>query len=246
MSLVVFQHHRDEHPSRLGRILADHGHRLRVVHLYDGQPLPPDLDDVEGVVSMGGPMNVADTAEHDWIEPELAYLRQAYERGRPLVGVCLGAQLIARALGGKVGAMEQPEVGWHEVKLSFPGTMDILHQGIPWTTMQFHLHSQQITQLPPDAVALSGSEACRTQAFKLGMWTYGWQYHFEWDRSDIEHFARSDMVRQAGGDPDAIIKACDEHYARYRRLGDRLCKQIAELLIPVDKRGPRVTSIGTP
>lgn len=236
MSLVIFQHDAHKHPARLGRILADHGHRLRVIRLDRGQPPPPDLDDVDGVVSLGGPMVVGDTREYDWIEPEMAYIRMAHEAGRPIIGICLGAQLIAQALGGKVAKMEQPEVGWHEVRLAFPGTIDIVHQGIPWTTQQVHLHGEHIVEPPPEAVVLSGSAACRVQAFRLGLWTYAWQYHFEWERADIEHFARGEMVQQAGADPEAILADCDRHYAHYRHLGDRLCKQIADLLFPIDKR----------
>ena len=205
----------------LGAMLQNHGHKLRPVALYDGESVPADLDGVDGILSMGGPMNVADTADHAWIEPELACLKAAHDAGLPVMGICLGAQLIAAALGGKVEAMSEPEDGWHEVTLAFPGTVDTLHAGITWKSMQVHLHGQQVTELPPGGVPLASSALCRTQAFKVGFTTYAFQYHFEWARPQIAHFTRDGH---------------GEHYDAYRRRGDRLCEQIATYLFPVDKR----------
>jgi GMP synthase (glutamine-hydrolysing) len=123
MSLLVFQHHENEPPCVLGSVLQDHGHKLRIVELFAGQTVPPDLDDVDGILSMGGPANVDETAHYSWITPELEFLKNAHGKV-PIVGICLGAQLIATALGGKVAAMPTPEVGWAVVKQAFPGTID--------------------------------------------------------------------------------------------------------------------------
>lgn len=237
MALFVFQHHRMETPSRLGETLRDRGHRLRILKLYDGQAVP-DLDDADAVVSMGGPMNVADAAEHPWLDDEMTFLRQAHERRLPIVGVCLGAQLLAAALGGEVGPMDAAEAGWHPVQQGFPGTNDALHAGIPWKTMQMHLHAHEVKKLPHDATPLSGSQACKTQAFRVGQTAYGFQYHFEWTRRDIEAAldAFGGDFEAAGADPPGVKRGLEEHYAMYRHLGDRLCDNIADLLMPLDKR----------
>src|SRR5690606_13233304 len=100
------------------------------------------------------------------------YLRQAHEANVPMVGICLGLQLIATALGGKVEAMPAAEVGWHTVKLAFPGTIDPIYAGIPWQHMQFHLHGQEVTALPPGATPLAASKVCKNQAVKVGLKTY--------------------------------------------------------------------------
>ena len=237
MALVIFQHHPLEIPSRLGETLRDRGHRLRILRLYDGASVP-DLDDVDAVVSMGGPMNVADTSEHGWIGDEMEFLKEAHDRRLPIVGVCLGAQLLAATLGGEVGAMEQAEAGWHAVQQGFPGTTDALHAGVPWRTMQMHLHSQEVKKLPPDATPLSGSEQCKTQAFRVGQTAYGFQYHFEWTRREIEATLEgmADDFKAAGADAAEVRRGLDEHYPMYRHLGDRLCDNIADLLMPLDKR----------
>ncbi len=236
MSLLVFQHHVDEDTALLGSVLAAYGHQLRTVALYDGEAVPADLDDIDGVISMGGPMNVEDAADHAWIEPEIQLLRQAHEAQLPMVGICLGCQLIATALGGQVEAMEAPEAGFADVTLSYPGTIEHLFGGVRWNTTQFHLHGQHVTKLPPEATPLAGSSACRTQAFAVGLRTFGFQYHFEWGRADIEKFVGDELVAKAGLSSQQITQQCDVHFDDYRHMGDRLCDNLAMLLFPVDKR----------
>src|SRR5262245_32861350 len=109
MSLLVLQHTADEDASRLGATLRDHGHRLRTILLTNGQApssLPADLDDVSGLVILGGPMNVDQAEQYPWMKREMELIRQAHAAGKPIVGICLGAQLIGAALGGEVAAME--------------------------------------------------------------------------------------------------------------------------------------------
>jgi GMP synthase (glutamine-hydrolysing) len=235
MSLLVFQHERHEPPAVLGSILRNQGHRLRVIELFAGQPVPPDLDDVDGIVSMGGSPNVDQAADYPWMAAEMAMIKQAHDRSIPIVGVCLGAQLIAAALGGKVAPMATPEAGWANVKQAFPGTIDTIYGGIPWDTMQVHMHGQEVTALPPGGTPLAGSKLCKTQAFRVGMTTYGFQYHFEWDHNDIAQAARDPLVAKAGVTAESITKGLEQHYPSYRRLGDRLCETIALMLFPIDR-----------
>ncbi len=238
MAILVFQHHPLEGPSRLGAILRDYGHRLHVCELHEGQPLPPDLDGIDGIVSLGGPMNVDDTAEHPWLAGEMDLIRQAHEREVPVVGLCLGAQLLTKALGGEITAMDQPEAGWQPIQLAFPGTIDPLFSGTPWRSWQFHLHSQEITALPAGATPLAGSKICRTQSFKVGLTSYGFQYHFEWTKADITSAleAHRDLFNAAEIKPEAVQTDTEQYYELYRHLGDRMCHNIANLLVPIDKR----------
>lgn len=242
MAILVFQHHVDEPPCVLGTKLRDLGHKLRTVRLFAGDAVPADLDDVDGIVSMGGPMNVDEAAANPWIPAELALLKAAHEAKLPIVGVCLGAQLLAAALGGEVGAMPAPEIGWGQVQLGFPGTVDPVYAGIPWKTTQFHAHGQEVKKLPPGATPLSGSKACKTQSFKMGYRAYGFQYHFEWTARDMEAQLRliektaTDGGFGAGTDFAAIRGAMEASFPMYRHLGDRLCDNIATLLFAIDKR----------
>ncbi len=230
MSIVVFQHEPNEPPARLGDALNHHAHRLRIIRLFAGDSVPVDLDDVDAVLSMGGSANVDETEKYPWLQPEMDYLRKAHARGKPVVGICLGAQLIATALGGKVAPMATPQVGWKPVRLSFPGQTDVLLQGLPWETMQFHLHGQEVTTLPPESMPLAGSTQCKMQAFRVGTKTYAFQYHFEWDAAQINTMLSDPLIAKAGEKPEQILARQDEHYNNYRRLGDRLCDNLAVLL----------------
>jgi len=96
---VIFQHDELEHAGRIGDTLRDEGHRLRVIKLYDGEAVPPDLDDVDGVISMGGTMDVGEEDKYPWMRSELDFIRQAVDAKLPFVGVCLGAQFLAAARG---------------------------------------------------------------------------------------------------------------------------------------------------
>lgn len=242
MAILVFEHDPRDPAGRLGQALRDVGHSLRVIRLHDGDALPPDLDDVDGVVSLGGPQNVDEVDQHAWMAGEIDLIRQAHESQLPVAGICLGAQLIATALGGEVSKMEQPEIGWHDVQLAFPGTMEVMYAGVPWKSTQFHAHGYEVTKLPPGATPLAGSAMCRNQAFKVGFKTYGFQYHFEWDRKGIEAWLDGVKQRAGGGgfakgvDLEAVRRQLDEHYEMYRHMGDRLCGNLTTYLFAIDKR----------
>lgn len=240
MAIVVTEHHPLETAGRLGEILRDHGHRLRVIKLHAGDSLPDDLDNVDGLISMGGPMGVHETSEHDWLEGEMDLIRRTHEAGLPVTGICLGAQLIAQALGGEVAPMEKTEIGWGQVECSFFGTVDPILFGVPWKTMQFHAHGDEIKKCPAGGtpIPMISSPQCKAQAFKVGMTTYGFQFHFEWDREQIGQFMKTfqDWISQSGHDIDRIRSELDASYELYRHLGDRLCTNLSTLLYPVDKR----------
>lgn len=239
MPILVFQHHPQETSARLGETLRDLGHRLITIKPYDGEPIPTDLDEVDGIVSMGGPMDVGD-ADHPWIEAECALIQRAHDAKIPVVGVCLGAQLIAHALGGSVGPMGEAEVGLGPVTAGFPGTVDVLHAGIPWTWNVMHMHGQEVTELPKGAVPLASSPGCKVQSFKAGMTTYGFQYHFEWRRDDIATVCEANRgwLNGLGSSPEQVMDGLGDGYDLHRQLGDKLCDHIGNLLFPIDKRLP--------
>jgi len=243
MAIIIFQHSPLGTPGRLGLTLRDHGSKLDIRRL-DLPPsrtnphVPADFDNVDGVVSLGGPQNVGDA--HPWMQPEIEFLRETHKRQLPLLGICLGHQLIAAALGGKVGPIEKPEWGFQEVRQLPIANTDTVLAGMPWTTRQFQAHGQEVKELPPGATLLESSTQCKVQSFRAGLRTYSFQYHFECDREMTTRFAESsrDELALLGLDPGAIKAQGDQHYDRFAVVADRLCVNIAAFLFPVGRLVP--------
>lgn len=242
MAILIFEHDDLDSSQRLGETLSDHGHKLDVRLLHKGDSLPADLDNVDGLISMGGPQDTDQVEDHAWMAGEIELIKQAHERGIPVLGVCLGAQLIAVALGGEVERMQTPELGMDQVTLSFFGSNDPILTGLPWDTATMHAHGCEVTKAPPGGTPapLASSKASKVQAFRVGLTTYGFQYHFEWDKRRcldiIDHNA--EWVDAMGITADELKQGIEAGYEKYRHFGDRLCKMIADRLFPLDKRLP--------
>ena len=235
MRILVFQHHDIEHPGRLGSTLRDHGHRLDIRRPDTGDALPPDLDDVHAIVVMGGPQNVDDG--HAWLGREMELVRDAHERELPVVGICLGAQLVARALGGEVASMDRPEWGFGEVEITVEGQTETMLAGIPWRHRQFHCHAQEVSELPPGAVLLASSDECRNQAFKVGLRTFAFQFHFECDREMVGAFCRlyADGLSAAGLTTEQVEAQADAAFDDYARIGSRMSVNLATYAFPFER-----------
>jgi GMP synthase-like glutamine amidotransferase len=244
MAIIVLQHDDRNTAGRLGMTLRDHGFKLDTRKLHRGDPVPADLDDVDGVISLGGKPNVHDSRdEHPWIDAELDLLRAAHARALPVVGICLGHQMIAAALGGEVAKCDKPEAGFVKVWLTPAAHTDEVFAGIAWDSPQFQTHGCEVVKAPPGAVVLASSAKCKIQAFKAGMRTYGFQYHFELDRDDIAKFVREgkQSFYDAGLTFDDVSKQADRDYPMFARLGDRLCVNLAAYIFTLEM-APRAFS----
>lgn len=240
--ILVFQHEAHEGPGALGAALRNAGHPLHFIRVYAGAPLPANLDGVEGILSLGGSPNVTDKDKHPWMEREMALLKEAHGRGIPIVGICLGAQLIAAALGGEVGPADKAEIGMMPVNLSFFGGNDPLLVGMPSQFNTLHAHGQEVKKAPPGGTPapLASSKDCKCQAFRVGLRTYGFQYHFEWTLQDFVDFLQGSRAWLAALnlDPEILLNVARTNYPRYRELGDRQCRLIVERLFHPHLRVP--------
>lgn len=179
MRFLVLQHIEAEHPGILRDFMAEDGVRWDAVELDEGDAIPP-LDGYDAMVVMGGPMDVWEEDVHPWLAPEKAAIAEAVrEREMPFLGVCLGHQLLADALGGEVGAMASPEVGILDVELTEDGRRDPVIGSVPATFKALQWHGAEVTRLPAGAVALARSPVCPVQAFRVGDSAFGIQYHVE-------------------------------------------------------------------
>lgn len=179
MKFLVLQHHAAEHPGILRQFMDADGIGWDTVDLAAGAAIPP-LEAYAAIISMGGPMDVWEEEKYPWLLAEKAAIRRAVvELRKPFLGICLGHQLLADALGGTVAAMPAPEVGIADVTFSAAARSAHLFAGLPATCTALHWHAAQVMQLPPDGVALASSSLCRIQAFRVGEFAYGMQYHIE-------------------------------------------------------------------
>ena len=135
----------------------------------------PDADGYDALIFLGGPMSVND--DLPYLAREMEWIRQAVAQRRPVLGICLGAQLIARALGATVRSNAAKEIGWYDLRFTDAAASDPLFQGLSLETV-FHWHGETF-DLPPGAELLASSELCRNQAFRLGDGVYGLQFHLE-------------------------------------------------------------------
>ncbi len=183
---AVVQHVAHEGPGLIADALAGHGCVIEVVRLDRGDPLP-DQGDVAGLVVMGGPMGVHDVGDHPWLVPERALMEAVATDGRPVLGVCLGAQQLALALGAEVTSGTAPEIGIGRVELTADGRRDPVlgpeYGGLAATAPAcVHWHSDTFS-LPAAAVHLAATRVTPHQAFRWGATVYGLQFHVEVDRA---------------------------------------------------------------
>lgn len=201
--ILVFQHVPYEPLGTLDPLLRELGFRIRYVNFGRDRTLRPSLEGYAALIVLGGPMNSDQIDTFPNLLVEVDILRDAVERGLSVLGICLGAQLLARALGGTVSRNRLREIGWHDVELTAAGGNDPVLSGFANRQRVFQWHEDGIG-LPPGAQCLARSPASEVQAFRYGDHAYGLQFHLEVDASLIERWLtvpeNSQVLDEEGGD----------------------------------------------
>jgi GMP synthase (glutamine-hydrolysing) len=258
-SAVILQHTAGEGPGRIVPVFRDYGIPLEIRRLHQGDEVPTDLDEVRVLILLGGPMGVADVTnpKYPFLGAEVELLKRMIAADRPVLGICLGAQLLAFAAGAKVypnakpGAKPEdpptplPEIGWGPVTFPFPGGTEPIVMGMMDGAPMFHWHFDTfdlpklptVPGAPPTAAGsalLCSSKLCKNQAFRFKNRLFGFQFHLEVTEAEIETLVssnKSEVIRVLGPDGDVRIRQeTAKNYPRFARLGDRILRNFVQFL----------------
>jgi len=232
MRVHYLQHVPFEGPGTISDWATDRGHDLSGTHLYDGESLP-DLDTFDWLVVMGGPMSVHETDEYPWLAAEKALIRTAIDADKIVVGICLGAQLVAEALGGRVYEADTSEIRWFPVEATAEAAGSLLFADLGETYEVFHWHGDTF-DLPDGATRMARTDACANQVFVYGDRVVGLQFHLESSPETVD-----EIIANSGNLPDGpfvqdaeTMQAAVEEIAalerQLRTLFDNLARQVTE------------------
>jgi GMP synthase (glutamine-hydrolysing) len=241
-SAIVLQHTPTEGPERIATLLAARGVRCETLPLHAGAPVPDLVGRDQLLIVMGGPMGVADAGspKYPFLAKEIDLLRRLLAREAPVLGVCLGSQLLAAAAGARVYPNTRPgpdgkpiparEVGWGPIDLH--NVSEPALAGLPAQPLVVHWHGDTY-DLPSGAVHLASTPACRHQAFRIGR-AFGLQFHPELERETIALWVREDAEYVHGAlGPEGgarILADTERNYAAAQPIWDRLLGNVISLM----------------
>ncbi|MBL9136861.1 MAG: type 1 glutamine amidotransferase [Verrucomicrobiales bacterium] len=230
-SVCVIQHSAAEPAGLLAQVLEEEGWDLRVIRTYRHEAIPDRLDSDRGLVILGGPMSANDRERCPFLEQERKLLAGVLAQPLPVLGICLGSQLLAAALGSTVVPNTRREFGWHEVRFRKAAASDPLWQGLTGNLTAFHWHTDRF-ELPEGAVSLAWSDRTDCQSFRWGKSAYGILFHLESDQRHVERMTRAFQAELFDTDqhPDDIVGAAPEYLPKVERVGREIFRRWAKML----------------
>jgi GMP synthase (glutamine-hydrolysing) len=234
-NLLVCQHVPYEPLGTLNPLLKRSGYRIRYVNFGRHPDARPSMDGYSGLVVLGGPMNVDEADRYPHLDVEADLIRAAIDRDLPVLGICLGAQLIAKALGAAVRRNHEKEIGWYPLCTTEHARNDPVFSHFEFTEQVFQWHGDTF-DIPDGAVHLAATESCANQAFRYGENVYGLQFHLEFDEPMIDRWLRvphhvEEISSTAGRiDPETIRRETPRHIGRLKTLSERVFGEFVRIL----------------
>jgi GMP synthase (glutamine-hydrolysing) len=233
--ILVFQHVAAEPLGTLDPLIRRRGHRIRFVNFEREPDASPSLDRYRGLIVLGGPMNVDEQSSRAHLRVELRAIEQALKEDKPVLGICLGAQLLAHVLGAPIRRLAQPEIGWHPLWLTWQGKSDPVLLPLGESASVFQWHGCHF-EIPAAAEHLAKGESCSQQAFRYGRSAYGFQFHLEMDQALVERWLSNPAYRAElsaaglGDSAEAIRGQTRELIGGMQRQADRVFNAFLDLV----------------
>ncbi len=226
--IVILKHIEIEGPGSIEEFFRNTAWSLKTIDLWAGKKLPENFDNIAAVVSLGGPMNVYEEDKYPFLKSENGFLQKAIKEEVPILGICLGAQLLAKACKAKVKKLDQKEIGWYDISLTREGKNDLLFEGLSSDLKAFEWHEDTFEK-PIGSIFLAESTTCANQAFRFGSNAYGLQFHVEVTAEMIEtwvnHYAKGNslidakaMLIEAYKKEEALKKTANLIYLNFARI----------------------------
>lgn len=231
-NILILQHEPHEGLGALEPLFAADGRKVKTHHLYSGDsvPLEEELCVWDGIVILGGAMSANDDKKFSFIRDELALVPQAVKLKIPLLGICLGSQIIAKALGAKVYRGAQKEIGWYPLTLTESASKDAIFGSLGFQTLMFQWHGETF-DLPSGAIRLASSKLYPNQAFRYTDRIYGLQFHCEMTDTMIREWMEkgSKEIEEAGLSAEKILEETPKYLPHLRRFAHQMAQRWLKL-----------------
>lgn len=230
---MVIQHVAHEGLGTIGPALFRAGLEVEFLRIYENANIPMTADGYSALIVLGGPMGVYETGAYPFMEKEVKLISSALKMRLPILGICLGAQLLAKAAGAEVYKGSAKEIGWYDVELSEEGSDDPLFLGMPFRFKVFQWHGDTF-DVPEGGIRLASSELFPNQVIKVGPNAYGFQFHLEVTEEMIKDWiaVNSDELNALKGniDPEAIVRETPERIVDLHRYGNGVAARFLRLI----------------
>ena len=239
--LLVFQHVAAEPLGTLDPLIRRRGHRIRFKNFERHPDAHLNTDRYRGLIVLGGPMNVEEHPQRAHLMNEMRAIECMLEQGKPVLGICLGAQLLAHVLGAPVQRNDTPEIGWYPLQKTVDGLADQVLAPLQAETPVFQWHGCRF-DIPKDAVHLARSAQCEQQAFRYGDNAYGFQFHLEMDERLVERWLANPAYREELADSGlphdehAIRQQTKQHIATMQQQADAVFNNFLDLIGRPERR----------
>ncbi len=230
--ILVLQHVPHEGLGTIGAALRGHDLNVDFLKIYENRRIPPDIKGYSALIVMGGPMGVYEDDIYPFIRKEIRLIGSALKTDTPVLGICLGSQLLAKAAGARVYKGKAKEIGWYRTTLTDLGATDSVFLGLPKDFTVFHWHGDTF-DIPPGGKNLASSELFPHQAIRVGRRAYGFQFHLEVTEAMISEWIKvneEELKPLKGIDPEGILKETPKRIGALHSYGSTVISRFLRLV----------------